>query len=131
MGRGLAGVQVGIPEQIIALWIDDDIRILINPKITKQSEKMLLYREICMSAAPLIANVTRPAWIECEYYDENGTRHYWEIKDKKYNRVLQHEIDHLRGMINIDRVESKTLTFEVDPAFYEKKARFKETRNKS
>ena len=42
-----------------------------------------------------------------------------------YNRVFQHEIDHLNGIINIDRVESKELIFESDPNYYEK-AEFKE-----
>lgn len=69
-----------------------------------------------MSVNPIIAPVDKPSWIEFEYLDEKG---------KMYNRVFQHEIDHMDGIINIDLVKSKELNFESDPSYYEK-ARFEE-----
>ena len=80
-----------------------------------------------MSAVPAIAPVIRPAWVEVEYYDEFVERQKWITKDddklgKMYNRVIQHEIDHLPGIINIDRIESKEITYESDPDFYKKAA---------
>lgn len=139
-GRAIAGVQVGIPEQIIVVYLPAGMQgtpekqsktwILINPKVEKRSEKMLEYPEMCMSANSLIATVKRPAWIECSYYDEQGKKQYWDTKDttnrgQMYNRVLQHEIDHIHGIINIDLVESKSLIFISDPKFYAR-ATFKE-----
>lgn len=125
-GRGIAAVQLGIPERFSVIYMPEEkqtLQIIINPHIIRSSEKLLRYPEICMSANPLIAPVVRPAWIEFEYYDENGHKKIWNKKDitKKltmYNRVFQHEIDHMDGIINIDRVSSKELIFESDPAYY-------------
>ena len=76
-----------------------------------------------MSANPIIANIVRPSWVEVEYYDEFGKKQYWNRKDstkedKIYNRVFQHEIDHMEGIINIDKVPSKELILQSDPSFY-------------
>jgi peptide deformylase len=135
MGRGITGVQVGIPEKVAVILLDKKLVIIINPVITKKSVTLLRYPEICMSANPLIAPVVRPSWIEFSYYDEKGEKQCWNTKDdtkegRIYNRVFQHEIDHMDGIINIDRVQSNKLIFESDPLFYEK-AKFKKVRNKS
>lgn len=132
-GRGITGVQVGIPERLSVIWMEEEkggLLIIINPKVTKKSTKLFVYPEICMSANPLIAKVIRPSWIEFEYFDEFGKKQYWKTKDtdkkgKTYNRVFEHEIDHMDGIINIDLVHSKELIFESDPKFY-KKAKFEE-----
>ena len=135
-GRGIAGVQVGIPEQIIAVFRPDlqqKIQILINPRIISQSYDLCRYPEMCMSANPIIAEVVRPSWIEFFYYDEEGRQQDWNTKDsthrdKIYNRVFQHEIDHLLGIVNIDKVQSNELILESDPEFYEH-AEFKKVKN--
>lgn len=110
----------------------DDMLVIINPKITKKSAKLYRYPEICMSANPIIASVVRPAWIEFEYYDEFGDKKFWDKKDsdkdeKMYNRVFQHEIDHMDGIINIDKVNSRELILESDPNFHDK-AKFEKVR---
>lgn len=142
-GRGITAVQVGIPERFSVIYMPirnvnklscmagepeikkEDLLIIINPKITKKSKRLLRYPEVCMSANPIIAPVVRPAWIEFEYYNETGIKKYWKTKDntkqgRMYNRVFQHEIDHMDGIINIDKVSSKELIFESDPKFYER-----------
>ena len=101
-----------------------DYYIIINPKITKKSDKKLLYPEMCMSAAPIIAPTKRAAWIEFDYYDESGLLQSWSMKadtelGKMLNRVFQHEIDHMDGIINIDKCNPKDLILESDPKFYE------------
>ncbi len=126
MGVGIAAVQVGIPERFAIIHVqkyEKKTFIIINPKITKQSKEQLLYPEMCMSAHPCIAPVARPAWIEFEYLDETGKKQYWKTKaeseaGKRLNRVFQHEIDHMNGIINIDLVQSKDIIFESDPKFY-------------
>jgi len=125
MGRGITAVQVGIPQRFSVIYMPNGMVIIINPVITKKSNTMLRYPEICMSANPIIAPVVRPSWIEFSYSDENGKKQEWHTKDstkegKLYNRVFQHEIDHMDGIINIDRVQSKELIFESDPTFYDK-----------
>lgn len=124
MGRGIAGVQVGIPENFFVIFTPDNkLLLVINPKITKASKEKLKYPEMCMSANPLIAPVIRPAWIEFEYLDENAKLQFWntkaDVKDGKIlNRVFQHEIDHLSGIINIDLCDSKDLILYSDPKYY-------------
>ncbi len=132
-GRGITAVQVGIPERFSVIYMPErkeELLVIINPQVLDVSKKRLLYPEMCMSANPLIAEVARPSWISFFYYDEHGEKQIWNTKDidrkeKMYNRVFQHEIDHMDGIINIDKVLSKNLFFESDPAFYEK-ATFKQ-----
>lgn len=128
-GRGITAVQVGIPERFSIIYTPEKSFIIINPKITKVSSKKYLYPEMCMSADPIIAPTIRPAWIEFEYLDEEGEKKFWNTKDdtdlgRMMNRVFQHEIDHMEGIINIDKVSSKDLILESDPKFYSKKAKF-------
>lgn len=133
VGRGIAAVQVGIPECFAVIYMPElpgKILTIINPVVTKHSKEKLRYPEMCMSANPIIAPVVRPAWIEFEYVDEKGQKQVWNTKDldktsRIYNRVFQHEIDHMEGIINIDKVDSKTLIFQSDPAYYDN-AKFEE-----
>lgn len=127
MGKGIAAVQVGIPEQFFLIFLSREKRTMtvINPTITKTAQKRYRHDEMCMSAAPINVPLVRPAWIEFDYYSEEGEKRKWRIKDdtdygKIYNRVAQHEIDHLHGTINIDRVESKTLTFDFETSLAKK-----------
>ena len=130
-GRGITAVQIGIPEKFSVIYTPEKLIIIINPKITKNSQKLLLYPEMCMSANPIIAPTTRPSWIEFEYYDEEGQLQHWRIKDdtdqgRIMNRVFQHEIDHMKGIINIDIIQNpKELILESDPKYYEN-AKFEE-----
>lgn len=129
-GRGITAIQVGIPERFSVIYTPQKLQIIVNPKITKKSKKLFLYPEICMSANPIIVPTIRPSWIEFDYYDENGNLKHWDTKDtdqgKIMNRVFQHEIDHMDGIINVDVVKDpKELILESDPAFYSN-AKFEE-----
>ena len=123
-GRGITAIQVGIPERFSVVHTLEKPLIIINPKITKKSAKKYLYSEMCMSANPIIAPTIRSAWIEFEYYNEIGEKKFWDTKDNSdlgriMNRVFQHEIDHMDGIINIDRVKSNQLILESDPKYYQ------------
>jgi peptide deformylase len=123
-GRGIAAVQVGIPERFACIYFDNRFLIIINPRISGKSERKYKYPEMCMSANPVIAPVVRPAWIEFTYYDELGRLRKWNVKDttkrgKMLNRIFQHEIDHMDGVINIDLASPEELILLSDPAFYE------------
>lgn len=117
-GRGVAAIQIGVPLKIAVIFNQEKILTIINPKITKVSDDKYLYPEICMSANPIIAKVTRPEFIEFEYLDENGEKQFWKDRDKLLNRVFLHEIDHMEGIINIDLVSSKDLILLSDPNFF-------------
>jgi peptide deformylase len=128
-GRGLTAVQVGIAERFSVVYTPDrKLMMIINPKITQVSKSKLKYPEVCMSFMPVIVPVTRPSWIEFDYYDTNGNLRHWQEKDdtgkgKILNRLFQHEFDHMDGIFNIDRVESaKELILDVDPDYYDNAA---------
>ncbi|MDO8618486.1 MAG: peptide deformylase [Candidatus Daviesbacteria bacterium] len=119
MGRGITAVQIGIPERFSVIYTEEKLIIIINPKINKISKEKLKYPEMCMSANPVIVPTARPAWIEFEYLDEKGNLQYWTDKDKMLNRVFQHEIDHMNGIINLDIGNPKEFILEADPKFYQ------------
>jgi|GEM_PF-222709 len=125
-GRGIAAVQLGIPECIFLLYrkgAKNPYQIFINPNITKRSRNKYIYPEACMSCNSLVASVIRPAWVEFNYLDGKGNRQKWVIKDdtdtgRIENRIVQHEIDHLHGILNIDKVKSSELVFEKGKNYY-------------
>ena len=117
MGKGIAAVQIGIPEKFAVIYTPKKLITIINPKITKISKDKNRYPEGCMSATPIIVPLVRPAWIEFEYLDENGNLKIWKGKSLILNRVFQHEIDHMEGILNIDKVDPKEYLFKSDGKF--------------
>lgn len=129
LGRGLAANQIGLTEKMFVIYTDKKILVFINPKVIKKSLQQLVYPEMCMSAVPVAVKLIRPSWIEFEYLDEKGNKKIWDKKDHSkqttlLNRVFQHEIDHLSGIVNITKARSaKDLIFVSDPDFF-KTAKF-------
>lgn len=124
-GRGLAAVQVGIPQRFSVIYTPEgQLFVIINPEISKKSKKQYIFTEGCMSASPIFVPVIRPAWIEFSYYNECGQKQYWDTKDdtdtgRMMNRVFHHEIAHMEGIINIDIASAKEIILESDPHFYD------------
>lgn len=118
-GIGLAAPQVGINKQLLVVdcEIDDPTTppfVLINPTITKFSPEQCMIQEGCLSVPGVFLDVVRPAVIEVSYKDENGRPRRMQAKDL-LARVIQHEIDHLKGVMFVDRVENQiALTQELD-----------------
>jgi len=103
-GVGLAAPQIGKNKRMIVVSLDENIFTLINPKITKKSKKILSEYEGCLSLPNLSLKIKRAKEIELEgYLLERGK----VVRIKAENllaRVFQHEIDHLDGILMIDRV---------------------------
>jgi len=89
----------------------DSLRIFVNPKITWQSKKQQIGYEGCgsVAAAQLFGSVKRAESIICEALDKNGKP--FELKASGFlARIIQHEMDHLSGMVFLDRIsDSRTL----------------------
>lgn len=131
-GRGITAVQVGIPDRFSVIFTPEkEILTIINPTVISVSDRNLVYPEMCMSAAPIVVPTIRPSWIEFDYYDEDGKLQQWRMKDDSeiglmMNRVFQHEIDHMDGIVNVDKVKDpRSLILESDPSFYDN-AQFEE-----
>jgi peptide deformylase len=116
-GVGLAAPQVGHSVRIIVVdgsEVDqkDDLPeedlssfklALINPKITKLWGEKWSYNEGCLSVPTLREDVERPEFVRIEYYDENFEFHDEEFGGIK-SRIIQHEYDHLEGILFVDRI---------------------------
>lgn len=103
-GMGLAAPQVGVSLRVFIVSIDGEpLRVFINPKITAASEQTSEYEEGCLSFPGLYFNVTRPAAVEVGASDVLG-RPFKLSADGILARVIQHEYDHLEGVLFIDRI---------------------------
>ncbi len=105
-GVGLAAPQVG--ENIRIFVTSDDIKlkqtVFINPKITDISDKTDLKDEGCLSLPEFYGKIKRADWVKTEAYNENGRK--FKIKAKGLvSQLIQHEIDHLNGVLFIDKAE--------------------------
>lgn len=107
-GIGLAAPQLGVLQRIIVI-APDGFRptALINPRIVK-SEGSFTGEEGCLSIPGLYGDVTRPAFVEVEALDRKGRGLVFELEGMPA-KVVQHEIDHLDGILFIDKVDQSTL----------------------
>ena len=110
-GIGLAAPQVGIHKELLVIDLDIEDSatppiVLINPEITDFSASVETYEEGCLSIPGVYLNVIRPSSIKVKFRDEMG-------RPKKLNadgllaRCIQHEMDHLNGILFVDRVSNK------------------------
>lgn len=102
-GVGLAAPQIGISERFFVAMSDDEVkRVFINPQIIATSEELSDYEEGCLSLPGFSENIRRPEKVTIQALDENGKRFTLEA-DGLLGRIVQHENDHLDGIVYIDR----------------------------
>jgi len=104
-GIGLAAPQVGSDLRICAVKLDDELYVLINPKIKSFSRKKDLFEEGCLSFPGKFLPIKRSIKVKIQARDIEGKK----IKIKANGilaRAFQHEIDHLDGILIIDRTKS-------------------------
>ena len=108
---GLAANQVGLKYSMFALNVGKQIMGFINPKILAVSETKSDYKEGCLSFPGLLLSIKRPEWVEIEFYGVSG-----EKREQRFDgltaTVIQHEIDHLRGIRFVDLVPKMVLERE-------------------
>lgn len=127
-GIGLAAIQVGVPQRVLVIDLqpdDEDAepevctahggehhthqpvkrepRVFINPEILDPSEDLSVYNEGCLSVPDIYAEVERPAAIRARWQDLDGKVHE-EAIDGLLATCLQHEMDHLEGVLFIDHL---------------------------
>lgn len=112
-GIGLAAVQVGVPKRVLVIDLQEKNeetgatirapRVFINPVLSEPSEELAVYNEGCLSVPEQYADVERPATIRAQWLDADG-----KPRDERIEGMLatclQHEIDHLEGILFIDRL---------------------------
>jgi peptide deformylase len=112
-GIGLAAIQVGVPKRVLVIDLQEpaedggepvnDPRVFINPEILDSSEQEVPYTEGCLSVPDQYADVDRPDRIRARWLDEKGDKHEEDIEGLLAT-CLQHEMDHLEGILFIDHL---------------------------
>jgi peptide deformylase len=107
-GIGLAAVQIGVPKRIIVMDLSreegvKEPRFFINPEILWRSEETVPYEEGCLSVPEIYDEVERPAHVKLRYLNYAGEQ-IEEEADGLYAVCIQHEMDHLEGVLFIDHL---------------------------
>ena len=107
-GIGLAAIQIGVAKNVIVMDLDQKNdkkkpRVFVNPKIVWASEELVTFEEGCLSVPEIWDDVERPAHIRAEYLDRDGKKQTLEA-DGLLATCLQHEMDHLKGILFIDHL---------------------------
>jgi len=112
-GIGLAAIQVGVPKRVLVIDLQEpaeeggepvrDPRVFINPEIIQASDHEVPYTEGCLSVPDQFADVDRPDRVRARWLDEKGEQHEEEITGLLAT-CLQHEMDHLEGILFIDHL---------------------------
>jgi peptide deformylase len=112
-GRGIAAPQIGTPRKII--YLDFDFKgALINPKIVRHSKRTFTLWDDCFSFPDLLVKVVRHYAVAVSFTDEAGARRTLRATGA-FAELLQHEIDHLHGILAIDRaVDSRHIVFRSE-----------------
>lgn len=124
-GRGLAAPQIGVLQRLFVMdvdWKDADRVpwVFINPEIVEHSEAVEIGTEGCLSIPGVDTVVTRPSWVRLRWTDLAG-----ECQDQRFDgfaaRCVQHEMDHLDGLVTFDRLGAQA-RLQAETAYAEASA---------
>ena len=107
-GIGLAAIQIGVPKRVIVMDLagsEDEPapRYFVNPEITWKSEELFSYEEGCLSVPEIYDEIERPARVRLTYLNYQGEK-VEEEAEGLFAVCIQHEIDHLEGVLFIDKL---------------------------
>jgi peptide deformylase len=103
-GIGLAAIQIGVDKRIIVMDLSEkrnEPRYFVNPVITPLTEELKPYSEGCLSVPEIYDEVERPVRVKVNYLDYDGVERE-EIAEDLFAVCIQHEMDHLEGVVFID-----------------------------
>jgi peptide deformylase len=107
-GIGLAAIQIGVPKRVVVMDLAkkeeaQKPHVFINPEIVSSSAEEATYEEGCLSIPEIYEEVTRPSQVRVKYLDLEGKEHEIDAGGLLAT-CLQHEIDHLNGVLFIDHI---------------------------
>ncbi|MGA7614883.1 MAG: peptide deformylase, partial [Thermoanaerobaculia bacterium] len=123
-GRAIAAPQIGIGQRFIAIDLGKGPFLVVNPVITSRSEETFTMWDDCMSFPDILVRLRRHRSISLYYHDEAGRDHEWRDLDTAESELLQHETDHLDGVLAIDHALDRE-SIVLRPLF---EARYEELR---
>jgi len=106
-GVGLAATQVGVLRRLFVFVDDGEDRVIVNPVITQSSREIELDDEGCLSLRDVLVPIERPTNVTIEGVDAKGKPVKLEL-ELPSSRVVQHELDHLDGVLIIDRTDEQS-----------------------
>ena len=114
-GVGLAAPQVGSPLRIAVIEIpEQEALVLVNPEIVRRSGERLV-EEGCLSVPGYVAEINRSQSVAVKALDRHGRPLRVKAKDDLLAQVLEHEIDHLNGVLYVDYLESPEQLVKLEP----------------
>jgi peptide deformylase len=130
-GIGLSAIQVGVPKRIVVADVAREGEEpapyrMVNPQIVWRSEALATYEEGCLSLPEHYAEVERPEAVRVRYVDENGVPREVEA-DAILSRCLQHELDHLDGILFVDHLTAVKRSIILRKLAKLKKSKLRET----
>ena len=112
-GRGIAAPQIGLTRRIVFIRADG-LLAMINPVIVRRSRRMFTLWDDCFSLPDLLAKVKRHVAVEVQYRDPSGKKRSVRAEGG-LSELLQHEIDHLDGILMIDRaIDSRHIVYRSE-----------------
>ncbi|NMA87439.1 MAG: peptide deformylase [Tissierellia bacterium] len=111
-GVGLAAPQIGILRQLVVIDIGEGVIKLVNPQIIEKDGEIIDV-EGCLSVPERAGTVIRPEWVKVKYLDELGEERILE-GEGLLARAICHEIDHLNGILFIDKIIEEVYTEEEE-----------------
>ena len=116
-GIGLAAIQIGVPKRIIVMDLSKEENkklpmYFVNPVITKKNNEKTTYEEGCLSVPNQFAEIDRSSKCEVEYLDYNGNKQNLQAEGLLAT-CIQHEIDHLEGILFIDYLSKLKKAFII------------------
>ncbi len=102
-GHGIAAPQIGITLRMIVVDLGTGPRTLLNPILTAKSRDPITLWDACMSFPWLVVKVARARSVSVRFQDPAEREVHWDHLDPALSALLQHEIDHLDGILAIDR----------------------------
>jgi peptide deformylase len=106
-GVGLAATQVGVLRRLFVFVDEGEDRVLVNPRITERSNELTVEDEGCLSLRDVLVPVERPTAVTIEGQDTSGDTVRLELVEPSA-RIVQHELDHLDGVLVIDRTDDES-----------------------
>lgn len=104
-GRAIAAPQIGVPKRFVAADLGDGPFVLVNPRSTWTSVETFTMWDDCMCFPGLLVRVRRYRSVSLQFVDVDGERRSWESLDLPVAELMQHELDHLDGVLAVDRAE--------------------------
>lgn len=114
-GVGLAAPQVGSPLRIAVIGIpEQEVIVLVNPEIVRRSGERRV-EEGCLSVPGYVAEINRSQSVAVKALDRHGRSLRIKAKDDLLAQALEHEVDHLNGVLYIDYLESMEQLVKLEP----------------